>query len=159
MNFAVQFKNNKKMNRKNTTTDISYYSLSLTRFLRESFPELAGDSKLIAARSEAAAETYEQAVLNGSNPIEAEEQASVVLFQGLDFSKHDLLITILWEEFADIIDPDDAKTFAIDLLPECEAVFSNYPLSADFENEPEWDLLYTELTGTIAIYLDEHELQ
>ncbi|GHV49023.1 hypothetical protein FACS1894181_06570 [Bacteroidia bacterium] len=48
------------------------------------------------------------------------------MFQGLDFSKHDLLITILWEEFAGIIDPDEAKAFAIDLLPECESVFSNY---------------------------------
>jgi hypothetical protein len=147
------------MNSKNTPADISYYSLSLIHFLCESFPELANDKKFIAARSEAAAETYEQAIFNGSNPIEAEEQASVVLFQGLDFSKHDLLITILWNEFVDIIEPDDAKSFAIELMPECETVFSNYPLSADFENEPEWDLLYSELTGTIAIYLDEHELQ
>ncbi|GHT08371.1 hypothetical protein AGMMS49525_17560 [Bacteroidia bacterium] len=44
-------------------------------------------------------------------------------------------------------------------MPECESVFSHYPLSADFENEPEWDLLYTELTGTIVIYLEGHELQ
>lgn len=147
------------MNTKNSPADLSYYGLSLTRYLRESFPELAGDNKFIAARSEAAAVTYEQAVRNGSNPIEAEEQASIVLFQGLDFSKHDMLINILWNEFADLIDPDTAKYFAIELLPECEPVFSNYSLSAEFENEPEWDLLYTELTGTIAIYLEGNELQ
>ncbi|KAA6342150.1 hypothetical protein EZS27_010075 [termite gut metagenome] len=76
------------MNSKNNPADISYYSLSLIRFLRESFPELANDNKFIAARSEVAAETYEQAVFNCSNPIEAEEQASVVLFQGLFQARH-----------------------------------------------------------------------
>jgi hypothetical protein len=38
----------------------------------------------------------------------------------------------------------------------CESVFEKYHLSADFENKPEYELLYTEQTGTIAIYIDEH---
>jgi hypothetical protein len=59
------------MNSKNNAPDISYYRLSLTDFLRESHPELLIDNAFIAERSEAAAETYSQAVLNGSNQIEA----------------------------------------------------------------------------------------
>ncbi|OAV65181.1 hypothetical protein Barb4_03540 [Bacteroidales bacterium Barb4] len=38
-------------------------------------------------------------------------------------------------------------------------VFAKYPLSDDFAYEPEFELLYTELTGTISIYLEEHEFQ
>jgi hypothetical protein len=45
------------------------------------------------------------------------------------------------------------------LLPECESVFAKYPLSDGFACEPEYDLLYTELTGAIAMYLESHELQ
>jgi hypothetical protein len=55
------------MNDKNAIPDISYFRLSLTDFLRESFPELLIDKAFIAARSEAATETYSQAVTNGSN--------------------------------------------------------------------------------------------
>jgi hypothetical protein len=91
-------------------------------------------------------------VNDGSHSIEAEEQANTVLFQGLHFSKHDTLATILWNEFANI-EPEEAKAFAIDILPECEAVFAKYPLSDDFAYNPLFELLYTELTGTISIYL------
>jgi hypothetical protein len=61
------------MNGKNAIPDISYFRLSLTDFLRESFPELLIDKTFIAARNEAATETYSQTVTNGSNHIEAEE--------------------------------------------------------------------------------------
>jgi hypothetical protein len=133
--------------------------LLLTDFLRASFPELTDDNKFIAARSEAAVETYEQAVLNGSNPIEAEEQASVVLFQGLDFSKHDTLITILWNEFSSIIPESKAKEMAVLLLPECETVFAQYPLSDDFAGSSLFELLYTELTGAISLYLAKYGIR
>lgn len=147
------------MNNKNDVRDISYFTLSLVDFLRESHPERLSDNEFIDSRSEAAAEAYEQAVRNGYGYIDAVEYANEVLFRNLHFSKYNTLVNILWNEFADVIEPDKAKTFAINILPECEAVFVNYPLSADFEYEPEWDLLYTELTGTISIYLEEHGLQ
>jgi hypothetical protein len=40
------------------------------------------------------------------------------------------------------------------LLPECENIFAKYPLSDDFAYEPEYDLLYTELTGAIALLIE-----
>jgi hypothetical protein len=128
-------------------------------FLRESHPERLSDERFIAARAEAAAETYSQAVLNGCNDIEADEQAHRVLFDSLYFSKHDTLVNILWNEFAAEIPEDAAKIWAIRLLPECESVFAQYPLSDGFAYEPEYDLLYTELTGAIAIYLENHGIQ
>jgi hypothetical protein len=147
------------MNSKNKTPDISYYRLSLTDFLRESHPELLIDNTFISVRAEAAAETYSQAVWNGGNQIEAGEQANAVLFQDLHFSIHNTLTDILWNEFSEVIPEDEAKSWAIRLFPECENVFSQYFLTDDFAYSSEYELLYTELTGIIAIYFEEHGIQ
>ncbi|MDR2026427.1 MAG: DUF1896 domain-containing protein [Prevotellaceae bacterium] len=147
------------MNSKNAIPDISYFRLSLTDFLRESHPELLMDNAFISARSEAAAETYAHAVRNGSIHVEAGEQANAVLFEDLHFSMHDTLTGILWNEFSDIIPEDDAKPWAVLLFPECEHVFAEYTLSDDFAYEPEYEVLYTELTGVIANYFEEHGIQ
>jgi hypothetical protein len=128
-------------------------------FLRESHPELLTDNAFISARAEAAAETYSQDIQGGGNHIEAAEQANAILFVGLHFSKHDTLVNILWNEFANVIPEDEAKSWAIRLFPECENVFSQYFLTDDFAYEPEYELLYTELTGVIAIYFEEHGIQ
>jgi hypothetical protein len=143
------------MNSKNNhAPDISYFRLSLTDFLRESHPERLKDNRFILSCTEAALEAYEQAIKNGSNPQEAIGQANAVLFSGLHFSRHDTLKNILWNEFPDEVPEDVAGLLAIRLLPECEPVFARYPLSDGFAYEPEYDLLYTELTGTIALYLE-----
>ena len=147
------------MNRNNHAPDISYFRLSLLAFLTESHPERLQDNRFIISITDAATAAYEQAILNGDTPENAIEQANAVLFNGLHFSKHDTLINIIWNEFADEIPEDQAKEMAIKLLPECETVFAGYPLSDTFAYEPEYELLYTELTGTIALYLESYELQ
>ena len=146
------------MNSRNSIPDISYFRLSLVDFLQESHPERLDDDRFITARAGAAAEIYMQAVMNGSNDVEADEQAHRILFHGLYFSKHDTLKNILWNEFEDEIPEDEATDLAIRLVPECESVFANYNLSDDFACEPEYDLLYTELTGAIALYLESYGL-
>jgi hypothetical protein len=147
------------MNSKKDAADISYFRLSLMEFLRESHPQLTSNDDFITARSEAAAESYEHAVRNGSNPIEAAETANAVLFEGLHFSKHDTLVTVLWNEFAGVVPQSEAGAFALSLLPQCEPVFVKYPLWDDFAYDPLFDLLYTELTGIVSLYMEEHELQ
>jgi hypothetical protein len=147
------------MNSENNIPNISYFRLSLVDFLRESHPHLVNDRKFITARAEAALEAYEKAVLSGDNPLEAGEQANKVLFDGLHFSRYDTVRNIFWTEFSSEIPEDEADAWAILLLPECESVFAKYPLSDDFAYEPEYELLYTELTGAIAIYLENHGLQ
>jgi len=139
---------------KNQAPDICYFRLSLMDFLKESHPERLRDNRFIIARTDAATEAYEQAIRSGDTPIEAVERANAVLFNGLHFSKHDTLVNILWNEFADEIPEDEAQSFAIDFLPHCEPVFAEYPLTDGFAFEPEYDLLYTELTGTIALMIE-----
>ncbi len=142
------------MNSKKHAPDISYFRLSLTAFLKESHPERLEDNRFILSCADAATEAYEQVIRNGGTPQEAIEQANTVLFQGLHFSKHDTLVNILWNEFADEVPENEAKETAIQLLPECEEVFAQYPLSDNFACEPEYELLYIELTGTISLLIE-----
>jgi hypothetical protein len=141
---------------KGQAPDISYFRLSLTDFLRESHPERLKDNRLIIACTDAATEAYEQAIRSDSTPDEAIDQANAVLFDGLYFSKHDTLKNILWNEFPDEVPEEEAGDLAIKLLPGCEPVFAGYLLSDGFAYEPEYELLYTELAGTIALYLESH---
>ncbi|MDR2805096.1 MAG: DUF1896 domain-containing protein [Dysgonamonadaceae bacterium] len=147
------------MNSKNYPADLSYFRLLLVDFLRESHPHLLDDEKFIAARNQAAIDIYAEIIKNGGNPLEAEHWANETLFAGLHFSIHDTLKNILWNEFSREVPENAAPFFAIRFLPECESVFAKYSLSDDFAYEPEYDLLYTELTGAIALYLESHELQ
>jgi len=144
------------MNSNNNPADISFFRLLLVDFLRESHPQLLDDEKFIAARNQAALDIYEDIIKNGGNPLEASHWANETLFAGLHFSKHDTLKNILWNEFFDEIPETIAPLWAIRLLPECEAVFAKYQLSDDFAHSPEYELLYTELTGTIVLNLESH---
>ncbi len=142
-----------------TQKELSWFKLSLLHFLYESHPELTEATKLINSRGDLAAETYSEAITNGHNQTEAEELAHNVLYKGLHFSKHDTLVTIIWNEFSGEIAMGLAKEFAIKLLPKMEAVFAKYPLNDEFAYSPQFNGLYTELTGVISIYLEENELQ
>ena len=138
------------MHNKNIPADLSYFRLAILAFLNESHPHLSNNEKFISARVETALDAYEQTVKNGSTPFEATHLANEVLFTGLHFSKHDVLKTILWNEFSNKVPEDKVKEMAIRFLPECESVFAQYPLSDDFRYSTEYELLYTELTGAIA---------
>ena len=54
---------------------------------------------------------------------------------------------------------EELRPFALKMLPVCEPVFAGYALTDDFAYSPEFELLYTELTGTIAIWVEENGLQ
>lgn len=140
----------------NQPQELSYYRLSLLAFLRESHPELADDTDFIVSRGDSAAEAYSETVRSGQSHDVAAEVANEVLFANLHFSKYDTIVTILWNEFEDEVPQGSAKTLALQLLSVCEEVFAKYPLSDDFAFDPQFDSLYTELTGTILIWLDEY---
>ena len=139
-------------------TEVSYLRLNLLSFLRDSHPDKANDLSFIAGRGDMAAEAYSEAVKSGLDHIQAAEIANEVLFKGLHFSSYNVIVEILWNEFFEEISPDEAQAKAKELLPECQAVFSNYNLNDDFAEATEYQSLYTELVGTILILL-ENELQ
>lgn len=144
------------MNDKNKSAEFSYYGLYLLKYLRENHPDRVSDTDFIEGRADHATDVYEQSRLEGATPEGAQELAMAALLQGLHFSKYNTVIEVLWNEFADEVPPGDAPVFALTLLPATEEVFARYLLADGFAYTPEYDLLYTDLTGTVAIYLEEH---
>jgi len=138
--------------------ELSYYGLSLLSYLRDSHPDRADDAAFIADRADRAAEVYSDTIKAGLTHIEAEEAASAELYRDLHFSVYNTLVNILWDEFSAEIPEDNARAVALQVLPLCDSVLAKYNLTDDFADTPQYDLLYTELTGTIQILLDDGSL-
>lgn len=139
--------------------DLSYFRLRLQELLHTSFPEIAWDTSFINQRSSWAANAYEGAFIAG-NPIEqCNEIADYILFEGLHFSKFDTVFQVVCNEFDTVMADEELRPFAIRMLSICEPVFNTYELTDDFAYGTDYDLLYTELTGTIAIWIEENGLQ
>jgi len=138
--------------------DLSYFKLRLQELLNTSFPEKAWDTQFIDQRSKWAANAYEGAFRAG-NPVEqCEHYANYILFENLHFSKFDTVFKVVCDEFDTIMADEELHPFALKMQPLCEAVFAKYELTDDFAYGYEFDQLYTELTGTIAIWIEEHGL-
>ena len=103
---------------KDHAPDISYFRLSLMEFLKESHPERLKDKRFIMSCADAATEAYERSIRNGDTPTDAADRANAVLFKDLHFSKHDTIVNILWNEFANDVPEETAIDFAIELLHE-----------------------------------------
>ncbi len=139
---------------KTVAAELSYFRLSLLSYLRDMHPAKATDNEFIAARGDAAAETYSQAIKAGQTHDQAEELSSQILYEGLHFSAYRTLVTILWEEFSREINLETAESVAMDLLPRFGDVLEKYTLSDDFADTPLYNQFYTELTGEIQILLE-----
>lgn len=135
--------------------ELSYYGLSLLSYLQDSHPDKTGDKRFITQRADRAADVYSEAIRSGLTHIEAEELASAELYRGLHFSPYNTLVNILWDEFSAEIPEDNARKVALQVLPLCGNVMAKYTLTDDFADTPLYDLLYTELTGTIQILLED----
>ena len=147
--------NNKKKNK--GQTDFSYYGLYLLDYLRTNRFEQATDEAFIRERADRAAETYERARLEGYPADGAQELAMKTLTEGLRYSKHAILREVVENEFADDVPEAKRESFTRKLLPLVGNVFSVYDLSDDdFALSPDYDLLYTELTGAVVLYIDEY---
>lgn len=144
------------MNKENYHTELSYYALFLLSYLKENHPNLADDETFIKERADYAAEMYEQARLEGYPTEGAQEKAMASLTKGLHFSKYNTVTEVLLNEFADKIPPEKTVDFAKILQPKLEDVFARYQLSDDFASTPKYELLYTELTGAVAINLESN---
>lgn len=144
------------MNQNNKPTELSYYGLYLLSYLEENHPDKVHDTVFIESRADHAAEVFEQARREGYLPEGAQEIAMDALLEGLRFSKYNTIIEVLWNEFPEEVAQGDAPDVALELLPYMEGIFAQYPLSDDFAYSPEYEQLYTELTGAVSICLEEN---
>jgi hypothetical protein len=137
---------------------LCYYELRLRELLNTSFPQLAGNEEFIAQRADLAAKAYEDAFLAGNDIPECNRSGAKILFEGLYFSTFDTVFNVVCNEFDRLMPDEELHTFALKMLRVCEPVFTKYSLTYDFEDSPEYNLLYTELTGTIQNWIEEHGL-
>lgn len=138
---------------------LSYYSLRLKELLKTSFPELSGDNVFIAKRSELAVKVYSDAFIAGNTVEQCNQIANYVLFEGLHFSKFDTVLKVVCSEFDTLMADEELRPFALKMLPVCATVFAQYKLTDDFADTQEFEFLYTELTGTIQIWIEDNGLQ
>ena len=143
-----------------TKKELSYFRLKLEGYLRDHHPELMADNAFIGARADLALSTYCDSVAQGFSHLEAEAMASEILYQGLHFSKYDTLVSILEQEFSEELPEPLPHRLAPILLgnKSIQAVFSKYDLRNDFDGSREYEQLYTELTGTILLLIEENHL-
>ena len=143
-----------------TKKELSYFRLKLENYLSEHFPEMLSDKPFITARADEALTTYCDAVAQGFSHPEAETMASEVLYQGLHFSKYDTLVSVLENEFEkELPDPLPEKLAPILLNNKTiQAIFAKYELTDDFAASPDYEKLYTELTGTIVLLIEVNGL-
>ena len=66
-----------------------------------------------------------------------------------------MIVHILWDEYSDIVESEDAREVAYKLFPRCLDVLLKYDITDGFELSSEYDMLYTELVGTIEILLND----
>ena len=153
--FQSKVMNNKKKNE--GQTDFSYYGLYLLEYLRTNRFEQATDETFIRERAARAAGTYERARLEGYPADGAQELAMRTLLEGLRYSKYAILREVVENEFSDDVPEAKRESFTKKLLPLVGNVFSIYDLSDDnFALSPDYDLLYTELTGAAVLYIEEY---
>lgn len=149
-----------KQNKNIAPAELSYYGLYLLDYLRKYHPDKVIDTEFITGREEAAAETFEKARLEGSSTEAAQEEAMRVLLEGLHFSPYALLLEVVENEFSEEVQEQEREAFCREIFPHLKNLFAGYPTTDDtFALSPEHDLLYTELTGTVMLYLESYGIQ
>lgn len=143
-----------------TKKELSYFHLKLENYLGEHFPEMLSNNPFITARADETLSTYCDAVAQGFSHPEAESMANEVLYQGLHFSKYDTLVSVLENEFEKELPSPLPERLSPILLKNkaVQSVFDKYELSDDFGASPEYEKLYTELTGTIVLLIEVNGL-
>ena len=140
--------------------ELSYYGLYLLRYLLEQHSRKAKDLSFIYSREQLAAETYEQARLEGHSVEGAQELAMDALMKGLSTTSWSILMEVLEKEFSVEVDGEQRIPFAEKLLPLVKPVFEPYDLTQpEFELSPDYVQLYTELTGAVVLYIEQYGVQ
>lgn len=146
--------------KKNKKKELSYFRLKLECYMSEHHPERMNDMEFITARADMALTAYCDAVAQSFNHLEAESIASEVLFSGLHFSKYDILVSVMENEFEKELPPPLPERLAPLLLANkaVQATFAKYELTDAFATSGLYDHLYTELTGTIVLLIESDNL-
>ena len=148
-----------KQNKRTAPAELSYYGLYLLDYLRKYHPDKVIDTEFITGRRKPPPKPSRRQV-EGSSTEAAQEEAMRILLEGLHFSPYALLLEVVENEFADEVAASDREAFCRKLFPYLKNLLGGYDTSDDtFALSPDHDLLYTELTGTVMLYLESYGIQ
>lgn len=145
---------------KTTKKELSYYRLRLETYLKDYHPHRLADERFISERADMSAKVYEENFLDGSTPEEADEIALQALFEGLHFSEYFFIEQILDNEFSDEVPAELTSELRLLLLKNdaVKATIAKYNPDDKFDEKLEYNSLYTELTGTIQLVIENNSL-
>lgn len=140
--------------------ELSYFLLKLEEYLSNYHPDKLQEKAFASTRSEEALTVYLESIEQGHDHLQAEELASETLYKGLHFSAFDTISMVLENEFAaELPEPLPQKLAPILLCSQAiNNVLQKYELNDEFDGTPEYEMLYTELTGTITLLIEENTL-
>lgn len=140
--------------------DLDYYNLFLRQYLKvHHFPE-AEDDLLIAARAEAATDTYVESRLAEDEVYVSSEKAIARLLDGFEISPYDFVSGILADDFSDHISLEERSIefWTYTLLEELQPEFKDVELSEEYLNTNEGVIFKLVISGRIAEYFAEYGL-
>ena len=140
--------------------ELSYYRLRLEHYLKDYHPERLSDESFISARSEMAAEVYEESFLRGNNPYEAHNEAIASLLEGLEFSPYMIVEDIVEQELKLSI-PRELNAPLSKLLmahPEVRKYLASFDFTDNFEDKAEFQDFRNELIGLLAEIIEGNSL-
>lgn len=124
---------------------LSFYELSLMKYLLTYHPDLADDIKFIKARADRAIEEEINALKSGCSYVGAEELSRKVLYDGLEFS--------FFETIQNLLEPlcpaDELRNQALELLPILRPFLEKYEINDSFGGSAEYDELCVTLKNEI----------
>ncbi|MFI3320400.1 MAG: DUF1896 family protein [Rikenellaceae bacterium] len=135
---------------------LSVFFLKLLEHLTVSYPHLAKDFGFIADRDELAACVFQAERQGGATYDEAMAKADEVLFMDLHFSLHELIQEVLSVEYGDVVPEHMLTEVAISLYDDIEPLLEKYQITPEFSTTPEYNALYTEVTGKINEIFDHY---
>lgn len=127
-----------------------YYRRRLEEFLAERHPQLTGARELVATRSNRAYAVYRTTLAQGFSPLKATARADAVLYEGLIFSRYDLLRDILATDYPQI--PEyQLRPLALQLCDICAPVFGSFNLDDGILQRREYGTLVARLRESAGI--------
>lgn len=145
------------------TTD-NYWTEKFSNFLYENHPDLLYKLKedgslddFILQRSEAAKNDFDLLREQGINLDCCIESATAVMYEGLKFSRFNMVEDILEEQFTQKYDEFEdeykRKAYLVQLVLKCEGVFEKYDCSDDYAYDGFFE---ADIIGTIEEILEEN---
>lgn len=136
--------------------EVNQFTVELTEYMTEHFPERIDEKDFIEARAKLAAQTYTAAYKQSMRQDEALDEARKVLLSGLKYSPY-LLVKRAVDEMFPMDDPEEQGHFTMQMLDRCRSFFGYYPVhEPDFAGSDLEEWLYTEIIGEISNYLKEN---